>query len=327
VNFNLGGPTTADTIVLIHGLWMTPRNWEHWVERYQNLGYKVLTPAYPGLEVEVEALNRDPSPIEDLAVDLVIDHYENVIRSLENPPILMGHSFGGTPVQILLDRGLGAAGVAIDSAPTKGVLLLPLTTIRAGFPVLHNPANRHKAVPFTPEQFHYAFTNTLSEEESRAVYDRYHVPAPGRIVFDGALANFNPHAPNAVDYDKDDRAPLLFIAGGKDQFITAATNRSNAHHYHKSGGGGGLHRIPRALPLHGGPAGLGGSRRLRAALGHQPRGGGGRQPQRPARAAYGQGIERDLKTRRYQFGDSSSQSRWEHPRSSRDCEPATVAAQ
>jgi pimeloyl-ACP methyl ester carboxylesterase len=227
-------PIPADPIVLIHGLFMTPRSWEHWVERYQRRGYRVLAPAYSGLEVEVEALRRDPSPIEDLTIEGTADYYERVIRALDRPPILMGHSFGGAMVQILLDRGLGAAGVAIDSVPTKGVLFLPLDTLRAGFPVLHNPANRHRAVPFTPKQFHFAFTNTLSEEASQAVYDRYHVPAPGRFVFDGALANFNPHAATAIDYDKDDRAPLLFIAGGQDQLIPASVNRSNAHLYHKS---------------------------------------------------------------------------------------------
>ncbi|KFA94076.1 alpha/beta hydrolase [Archangium violaceum] len=223
--------TTPDTIVLIHGLWMTPRSWEHWSERFKSRGFKVLAPAYPGLEVEVEALRKDPSPIEKLTIEHVAHYYETFIRGLESPPIIMGHSFGGALTQMMLDRGLGAAGVAIDSVPTKGVLRLPLTTIKATFPVLGNPANRHRAVPFTHEQFHYAFTNTLTEEKSRAAYERYHVPAPGRFVFDGALANFNPHAPTKVDFDKEDRAPLLFIAGAEDNIMPAAVNKSNARHY------------------------------------------------------------------------------------------------
>ncbi|NTX37225.1 alpha/beta hydrolase [Myxococcus sp. CA033] len=223
--------TSPDTIVLIHGLWMTPRSWEHWVERFKARGYKVLAPAYPGLEVEVEALREDPSPIEKLTIEETAHHLETVIRGLPRPPILIGHSFGGAMVQILLDRGLGAAGVAIDSVQVKGVLRLPFTTLRATFPILANPANRHRAVPFTHEQFRYAFTNTLTEAQSQAVYERYHVPAPGRFLFDGALANFNPHAATKVDFDKEDRAPLLFIAGSEDNIMPASLNKSNARHY------------------------------------------------------------------------------------------------
>jgi alpha-beta hydrolase superfamily lysophospholipase len=220
-----------DTIVLIHGLWMTPRSWEHWVEHYKRRGFKVLAPGYPGLEVEVDALRRDPSPIEKLTIEQVAHHYEAFIRGLEHPPIIMGHSFGGALTQIMLDRGLGAAGVAINSVQVKGVLRLPFTTIKALFPVLSHPSNRHKAVPFTHEQFRYAFTNTLTEEKSRAAYERYHIAAPGRFVFDGALANFNPHAATKVDFDKEDRAPLLFISGGEDNIMPATLNQSNARHY------------------------------------------------------------------------------------------------
>jgi pimeloyl-ACP methyl ester carboxylesterase len=221
----------SDTIVLVHGLWMTPRSWEHWVERYTQRGFKVIAPAYPGLEVEVEALRIDPSPIETLTIEQVAHHYETIIRGLPRPPIIMGHSFGGAFVQILLDRGLGVAGVAIDSVQVKGILRLPLSTIKAALPVLSNPANRHKAVPFTLEQFRYAFTNTLSEPASATVYERYHVPAPGRFLFDGALANFNPHAATRVDFDREDRAPLLFIAGGEDHLVPPSLNKSNARHY------------------------------------------------------------------------------------------------
>jgi pimeloyl-ACP methyl ester carboxylesterase len=226
---------TPDTIVLIHGLWMTPRSWEKWVEHYEDRGYKVLTPAYPGLEVEVEALNEDPSPIEALTVPGVVEHYERTVGKLESPPILMGHSFGGVLVQILLDHGLGAAGVAIDSVPAEGVKVVPVSQIRASFPVLKNPANRHRAVGFAPEQFHYAFTNTLSREESDEVYERYHVPAPGSFVWGGVLANFTPgHQDTYVDFNNDERAPLLFIAGGEDNIMPPSVNESNAHHYRRS---------------------------------------------------------------------------------------------
>src|ERR671914_1316484 len=169
-------PSAPDTIVLIHGLWVTPRSWEKWVERYEGKGYRVLTPAYPGFEVEVEALNEDPSPIEALTIPAVVEHLENIVGELDNPPIIMGHSAGGLFTQILLDHGYGAAGVAIDSAPAEGVRVTPVSQIRSLCPILKNPANRHRAVGFTPEQFHYAFTNTLSAEDSKAVHDRYHIP-------------------------------------------------------------------------------------------------------------------------------------------------------
>ena len=160
---------SPDTIVLIHGLWVTPRSWEKWVERYEDRGYHVLAPAYSGLEVEVEALNEDPSPIEALTIPGVVEHLESIVGELENPPIIMGHSAGGLFTQILLDHGYGAAGVVIDSAPAEGIRVTPIAQIRSLFPVLKNPANRHKAVGFTKEQFHNAFTNTLSQEEPPAV--------------------------------------------------------------------------------------------------------------------------------------------------------------
>ncbi|RRR96781.1 alpha/beta hydrolase [Glycomyces terrestris] len=223
-----------DTIVLIHGLWMTPRSWELWKARYEQAGYRVLAPAWPGLEGEVEALRADPSPLEHLEVGQILDHYEALVQGLERRPILMGHSFGGAFVQVLLDRGVGAAGVAIASAAVKGVRRLPLSTVRSTFPVLKKPANAHKAVPLTPEQFHYAFTNTLSESESRAVYERYHVPAAGHILFEGGLANFNPHAATKVDFGNDYRAPLLFIAAELDHISPPAMVLENAEHYKDS---------------------------------------------------------------------------------------------
>ena len=225
-----------DTIVLIHGLWLTPRSWEHWIPFYESRGYRVLAPAYPGLEVEVEALRANPLPIAALTVPETIAHLERVVRSLDRPPILMGHSFGGALTQLLLDRGHGAAGVVIDSAPTEGVRVNPLSQIKSLFPVLKHPANRTKAVGLTAEQFHYAVCNTLTAEESDKVYDRYHVPAPGRWVWAyGVLANVQPgHQATWVDYENNDRAPLLFIAGGVDHLMPASVNRSNANHYRKS---------------------------------------------------------------------------------------------
>ncbi len=227
-------PSRPDTIVLIHGLWLTNRSWDPWVEHYQRRGFRVLAPAWPGLGVDVETLRRDPSPLEVLTTESVAHYFETIIRDLESPPIIIGHSFGGALTQIMLDRGLGAAGVAINSVQVKGVLRLPFTTIRALLPVLKNPANRHKAVPFTKEQFHYAFTNTLSREESDRIYDRHAIPCPGRLVFEGATANFNPHATMQVDFEREDRAPLLFIAGSEDNIMPAKLNHWTFEHY-KSG--------------------------------------------------------------------------------------------
>lgn len=220
-----------NTIVLVHGLWMTPRCWEQWIPYYEQRGFRVLAPAWPGLEIEVEALRADPSPLERLDTETVAHHLETIIRSLASPPIIIGHSMGGALTQILLDRGLGAAGVAIDSVQVKGVIRLPLTTIKSVWPVLRSPANRHRAVAFTPEQFHYAFTNTLSREESDRIYERYAIPCPGRMVFEGATANFRPHAANKVDFEKEDRAPLLFIAGSEDHIMPAKLNRWTFDHY------------------------------------------------------------------------------------------------
>ena len=232
---NTHDTAAPDTIVLIHGLWMTPRSWEKWVEHYTERGYRVLAPAYPGLEVEVEALREDPSPIEALTVPAIVEHLEGVIGELDQPPIIMGHSMGGLLVQILLDRGHGAAGVVIDSVPAEGIKVVPVAQIRSLFPILSHPGDRHKAVGFTPEQFHNAFANTLSEEESQAVYERYYIPAPGNLVWGGVLANFTPgHQDTYVDFRNEDRAPLLFIAGSYDNLMPPSVNESNVKHYRYS---------------------------------------------------------------------------------------------
>jgi len=234
VTANSAKPNPADTVVLIHGLWMTPLSWEHWVKRYTDRGYRVIARGWPGMDGDIEQLRRDPSALAGLGVSQIVDHYERIIRELELPPIIMGHSFGGLFTQILLDRGLGAAGVAIASAPVKGVLLLPFSTLKVSFPALSNPANLHKAAPLTPEQFHYAFTNHLSEEESRKVFERYAVPGPDQVLFQAGLANLNPHAETTVNFRNDGRAPLLFIAGGKDHISPPSLTEMNYRLYKKS---------------------------------------------------------------------------------------------
>lgn len=221
-----------DTIVLVHGFWVTPRSWEEWVAHYEARGYRVLAPAYPGFEVEVEALNADPSPIEQVTIPQVVAHFEAVIDGLERAPIIIGHSAGGAITQILLDHGRGAVGVALNSAPTEGVRVTPLSQLKATFPVFKNPANRHRAVGLDFEQWRYAFTNTFSEEEARRLYERYHIPASGNIVWGGVLANFTPgHQDVWVDYKNDARPPLLFIAASEDNIMPPRVQRSNAKHY------------------------------------------------------------------------------------------------
>jgi pimeloyl-ACP methyl ester carboxylesterase len=219
-------------IVLVHGFWVTPRSWENFIGHYEALGYRVLAPAYPGFEVEVEALNRDPTPIEQVTVPKIIERFESVIRELETPPILIGHSAGGAFLQILLDHGYGACGVAMNSAPTEGVIVTPLSQLKSTWPVLRSPANRHKAVALTFEEWKYTFTNTFPEEEARRAYERYHIPASGAILWGSVLANFQPgHQDVWVNYHNDNRAPLLFVSAEHDHLMPPAVQRSNAKHY------------------------------------------------------------------------------------------------
>ena len=226
--------TDPGTIVLIHGLWMTPRSWEKWIERYESRGHTVIAPSWPGLEGEVEALRSDPTPLTRLDAGKILGHYERIIRELDSPPIVMGHSFGGAFTQVLNDRGLGAASVSIDGATVRGILDLPLSTLRSTFHVLGNPLNRGKAVPFSEKHFRYAFGNTLTEEQSREAWQRYSVPAAARVLFDGAMVNFDPRTPLRVDFEKDDRPPLLFIGGGQDHVVPAKVSRKMAAKYGKS---------------------------------------------------------------------------------------------
>ena len=196
----------------------------------------------------------------------IIERLESVVGELDSPPILIGHSAGGVFTQILLDHGFGAAGVAINSAPTEGVKRVPLSQIKATFPVLKNPANRHRAVGFTFEQWNYAFTNGFPEDEARRLYERYHVPASGEIFWGSALANIHPGKDdNWVNYKNAERAPLLFISGSNDHLMPPSIQQSNAKHWNDERGhrGQGVRGPAPAARL----AGLGGGRRLRPRLG------------------------------------------------------------
>ena len=221
-------------IVLIHGLWLTARSWEGWKERFERRGHEVLTPPWPRMDGEVEALRRDPSVMNELGLEEVIEHYEQIIRGLDTPPVIMGHSTGGLLTELLLDRGLGAAGVTLSPAPVKGVLRLPPDLLRTVFPALSHPSTRKTTVPMTPKQFHYHFTNTMNDADAAAAYERYYVPAPGRVVYQAAFANVNPHAVTKVDFHKDDRPPLLVMGNDQDHTIPASVSKEAAKRLGKS---------------------------------------------------------------------------------------------
>ena len=212
---------------------------------------------------------RRPAPIAGLEIDQIVDHYEQIIRALPSPPIIIGHSFGGAFMQVLLDRGLGAAGVGIASATVKGVLDLPLSTIRATSPVLRNPFGDHKAVPLNEKQFHYAFANTLPQAESDELFRRYHVPAASSVLREGAFANFRRNPPTKVRFDRR-RAPLLFIAFGEDHIIPPKASHHNMEKYADSETTVAFKEYP-GRPALPGRRGLGGGRGLRARVGAGPR--------------------------------------------------------
>jgi pimeloyl-ACP methyl ester carboxylesterase len=225
---------SASTVVLIHGLWMTPLAWEHWVERYEARGYTVLTPGYPGIgqgEAGLQALRENPDVVAGVGVREVMDYLTDYISKLDTSPVIMGHSFGGTFAQLLVGNGLGTAGVSIDGAPVKGINTTPLSEARSVLPVLKNPANLNRASSLTPKEFHYAFTNTLDEEASQAAYDRYAAPTPAKILFQGGFAAVTPHASTTFNFADDDRAPLLFISGGSDHILPTVLQR---HNYEKN---------------------------------------------------------------------------------------------
>lgn len=217
--------THPRTIVLVHGLWVTPLSWEPFKRFYENRGYRVLAPAWPGIKGSVAEMRRDPSSFNGVGAGEVVEHYTAIIRALPEAPIIMGHSYGGAITQLLIDRGLGAAGVAIDSVPPKGILLLPLSTNLALTPALLNPRTLRGTFLFSFKQWWRVFANTLSESEARAAYEAQAIPAPGRAIFQAALANFTPAATTTVNFANDHRAPLLFIGGEKDVIMPASLSR------------------------------------------------------------------------------------------------------
>src|SRR5438874_12120323 len=215
------------TIVLIPGLWMTALSWELWVKHYGEKGYSVIAANWPGMEGDIEQLRRDPSSFASLGLKDVVDHYEQIIRELETPPVIIGYGFGGLVTQILLDRCWGAAGAAIASAPVRGIARLPLSMLKLAFSVLGNSFNSHETISLTPKQFHRACTNSLTETESLDAFKRYVVPAPYRVLVQTAFANFTSQPAATVNFQNDTRAPLLMIAGGEDRVTPGSPIKAN----------------------------------------------------------------------------------------------------
>jgi alpha-beta hydrolase superfamily lysophospholipase len=221
----------TNNIVLVHGLWMTPLSFEYWAHHFTERGFSVFAPSWPGMERDIRALRRAPESYADLGFKRIVDHYEKLILDLDGAPIVMGHCLGGLVVQALLDRGLAACGVAIASAPIKGVWKLPYSTLRVVTPQLLHP---NACVPLTPQQFHYAFMNNTTAEESFRVFQRYAVPGPDHVLFQTELANFNPFAETAVNTRRNNRAPLLMIAGSQDHLIPPSIVKANVRAYRRS---------------------------------------------------------------------------------------------
>ena len=228
--------TELAPVVLIHGLWLLPSSWERWATMFEAAGFTALTPGWPDDPDTVAEANAHPEVFAGKTVGQVADHYEEIIRGLDRKPAVVGHSFGGLLAQILAGRGLAAVSVAIDPAPFRGVLPLPISALRSAQPVLSNPANRNRAVPLTLEQFRYGFANAVSEDEAKELYDTYAVPAPGAPLFQAATANFNPWTEAKVDSKNPERGPLLIISGEKDHTVPwAIANASYKKQKHNQG--------------------------------------------------------------------------------------------
>jgi pimeloyl-ACP methyl ester carboxylesterase len=206
-------------VVFIHGLWLLPSSWDRWAALFEGAGYTALTPGWPDDPETVAEARAKPEVFAHKTVAQVADYIAGFIGRLDKKPAVIGHSFGGLMTQIIAGRGLAAASVAIDPAPFRGVLPLPVSALRAAQPVLSNPANRNRAIPLTYEQFRYAFANAVSEEEAKQLYDTFAVAASGAPIFQAAAENINPWTEAKVNTIHPERGPLLIISGEKDHTV------------------------------------------------------------------------------------------------------------
>ena len=206
-------------VVFVHGLWLLPSSWDRWQTFFQEAGYATLAPGWPDDPETVTEARAHPEVFAGKSITEVADHFDEVIRKLHGRPAIIGHSFGGLLTQILAGRGLAAVSVAIDPAPFRGVLPLPISALRAASPVLNNPLNRGRAVPLSYDQFRYAFANAVSEDEAHQLYDSFAVATPGEPLFQAAGANLNPWTEAKVDIKNPDRGPLLILDGELDNTV------------------------------------------------------------------------------------------------------------
>jgi non-heme chloroperoxidase len=211
--------TDRTPVVFIHGLWLLPSSWDRWATLFEEAGYTALTPEWPDDPQTVEEANANPEVFAHKTVGQVADHYAEVIGRLDRKPVVIGHSFGGLLTQIVAGQGLSAASVAIDPAPFRGVLPLPISALKSASPVLANPLNRNRAVPLSYDQFRYGFANAVSEDEAKELYESFAVPASGAPLFQAAAANLNPWTEAKVDTENPERGPLLIISGEKDNTV------------------------------------------------------------------------------------------------------------
>lgn len=221
-------------VIFIHGLWIHASSWEPWMKFFNQNGYETLNPGWPGDSPTVAESRANPQAIANRGVVEIADSYAGVISSLSDPPIVIGHSFGGLIAQIILGRGIAAIGVAIDPAPMKGVWQLPISALRASFPVLGNPFNLKKAVSLTFNQFRYGFANAVPEQEARELYDKWAIPAPARPLFQAAFAALNPKSETKVNTANTTRGPLLITGGEKDHIAPPIFGKASVKKYNKS---------------------------------------------------------------------------------------------
>jgi len=226
--------SAAQPVVFVHGLWLLPNSWNDWRIYFEEQGFVTLAPGWPDDPATTAEARRDPSVFAHKSVGQITEHYVDVIRALDRKPIIIGHSFGGLITQKLAGLGLAEVAVAIDPAPFRGVLPLPLSALRAAFPVLKNPRNRGRAIALTPKQFRFGFGNAVSEQESNSLYEKYSVAGPGVPLFQAALANFNPRTEAKVDTKNPGRGPLLIISGEKDNTVPPPVANASYKQYKKN---------------------------------------------------------------------------------------------